>query len=62
MNETQKLANDERIEFATGKISYFFHEMMDVLSPEQIDIIRQVHRTLNQDIVKVFDYFHQRTC
>lgn len=62
INETQKLANDERTEFATGKISFFFHQMQDVLSPEQIELMRSIHRQLNADIVKVFEYFHQQTC
>ena len=63
MNETQqRLANDVRADFAAGKINFFFHQMLALLSPQQIADVRVIHKTLNDDVIKVLDYFHQSTC
>ena len=35
---------------------------MELLRPEQVAIVRKIHRTLNEDIMQVLQYFHGRTC
>mmetsp|Transcript_25744 Transcript_25744/g.34402 ORF Transcript_25744/g.34402 Transcript_25744/m.34402 type:complete len:145 (-) Transcript_25744:914-1348(-) len=63
VNETPaKLANDERTEYASSKINFYFHKLMALLEPAQVTMVQKVHRTLNQDIGTVLDYFHKRTC
>ena len=61
-NETgAQLANDERKEFLASKINYFFHQLRQQLSPEQQNQVHLIHSTINIDIAKICEYFHQRT-
>jgi len=58
VNEAPKLALDERSEYASSKINKYFHALMRLLKPEQVNIVTKIHRTLNEDIYTVLEYFH----
>ena len=45
-----KAPNDERTEYATSRINFYFHQLMQIMSESQIEAIRQIHHTLNDDI------------
>lgn len=56
-----KLASDERADYASSKINQYFHGLMELLRPEQVALVRKIHRALNGDISQVLEYFHGRT-
>lgn len=57
-----RVALQERSDYANSQINRYFHDLMVLLRPEQVDMVRKIHRTLNDDIKQVLEYFHGRSC
>ena len=57
-----KLASEERSDFASSKINFYFRELINLLRPDQVHMVHKIHRTLGRDIGSVLDYFHARSC